>query len=139
MGDIGINTRYLSSNRGIIKIIQIVLGFVICSLLCASWHGGRSCFGEGRLGYCSGLNFVILIINIVLFIINFINLNAWKLERIYSVVCTVLFLVAAVLIIWFIIEYHGNRTSLIIAAICIAAEFFLFLWDVKILQGEASN
>ncbi|VDO27142.1 unnamed protein product, partial [Brugia timori] len=68
MGDISLNTRYLSSNRGIIKIVQIVLGFVICSLLCTSWYGGRSCFGEGRIGFCSGLNFVVLIINIVLFI-----------------------------------------------------------------------
>ncbi|KHN83118.1 hypothetical protein Tcan_17081 [Toxocara canis] len=139
MSNIGINTHYLGSNRGIIKIIQIVVGFIICSLLCASWHGGRSCFGEGRLGFCSGLNFVILIINIVLFVINFLNIVAWKLERIYSVVATVLFLVASILIVWFIIEVNADRTSLIITAICIIAEFFLFLWDVKILQGEAPN
>uniref|UniRef100_A0A915AHN2 MARVEL domain-containing protein n=2 Tax=Parascaris TaxID=6254 RepID=A0A915AHN2_PARUN len=139
MGDIGINTRYLSSNRGVIKIIQIVVGFIICSLLCASWHGGRSCFGEGRLGYCSGLNFVVLIINIVLFVINFLNILAWRLERVYSVVCTVLFLVASILIVWFIVEINADRTSLIIAAICIIVEFFLFLWDVKILQGDAPN
>lgn len=139
MGEIGINTRYLSSNRGIIKILQIVLGFVICSLLCATWHGGKSCFSETRLGYCSGLNFVILIINIILFIINFLNILAWRLERLYSVVSAVLFLVASVLIIWWLIEYGSNNTSLIIAAICIVAQFVLFLWDVKILQGEAPN
>ncbi|EJW74878.1 hypothetical protein WUBG_14215, partial [Wuchereria bancrofti] len=79
MGDISLNTRYVSSNRGIIKIVQIVLGFVICSLLCTPWYGGRSCFGEGRIGFCSGLNFVVLIINIVLFIINFLNITAWKM------------------------------------------------------------
>uniref|UniRef100_A0A0N5A9Q7 MARVEL domain-containing protein n=1 Tax=Syphacia muris TaxID=451379 RepID=A0A0N5A9Q7_9BILA len=112
MGDIGINTRYLSSNRGIIKVLQIVLGFIICSLL----YGG--CFGEGRIGYCSGLNFVILIINIVLFIINFLNIISWRLERIYSVIASVLFLVGSVLIVWYLIEYRAhNNTSLIISAV----------------------
>ncbi|KAL3989935.1 putative integral membrane protein [Acanthocheilonema viteae] len=139
MGDISLNTRYLSSNRGIIKIVQIILGFVVCSLLCTSWYGGRSCFGEGRIGFCSGLNFVVLVINIVIFIINFLNINAWKLERVYSIVCVVLFLIASILIIWFIIEVNTNRTSLIITTICLIVEFLLFLQDVKILQGEAPN
>ncbi|ETN75225.1 hypothetical protein NECAME_00636 [Necator americanus] len=102
MGEISLNTRYLSTNRGIIKILQIVAGFIICSLLCAQWYGGRSCFGEGRLGFCSGLNFICVVINIVLFVLNFLNIGAWGLALI---VC----------------------------------QFFLFLWDVKILQGEASN
>ncbi|VDN39444.1 unnamed protein product [Gongylonema pulchrum] len=123
MGEIGMNTRYLSSNRGLIKIMQIILGFVICSLLCASWHGGRSCFGEGRLGYCSALNFIVLIINIIFFIVNFLNIVAWKLERVYSVVCTVLFLVASILIIWFIIEMNTSRTSLIITAVSVLTLF----------------
>ncbi|KAK6112470.1 Uncharacterized protein BM_BM5121 [Brugia malayi] len=139
MGDISLNTRYLSSNRGIIKIVQIVLGFVICSLLCTSWYGGRSCFGEGRIGFCSGLNFVVLIINIVLFIINFLNITAWKMERVYSAICMVLFLVAIILIIWFIVEVSNNQTYLIITTVCFIVECLLFLRDVKILQGEASN
>uniref|UniRef100_A0A1I7X5R0 MARVEL domain-containing protein n=1 Tax=Heterorhabditis bacteriophora TaxID=37862 RepID=A0A1I7X5R0_HETBA len=174
MGEISLNTRYLSTNRGIIKILQIVAGFIICSLLCSQWYGGRSCFGEGRLGFCSGLNFVCVIINIVLFVLNFLNIGAWGLERIYSVVSTVLFLIASVLIIWFIIEVNSSRGWLIASAvgimkklsskdthllsskalirtICleqsimsylqalIVCEFLLFLWDVKILQGEAPN
>ncbi|KAK6759763.1 hypothetical protein RB195_021369 [Necator americanus] len=139
MGEISLNTRYLSTNRGIIKILQIVAGFIICSLLCAQWYGGRSCFGEGRLGFCSGLNFICVVINIVLFVLNFLNIGAWGLERIYSVVCTVLFLIASALIIWFIIEYNTSRSTLIASAALIVCQFFLFLWDVKILQGEASN
>lgn len=75
----GLNTAYLSTNRGIIKILQIIVGFIICSLLCANWYGGKSCFGEGRLGFASGLNFVVVVINIVLFILNFVNLAAYKL------------------------------------------------------------
>uniref|UniRef100_A0A915D6M2 MARVEL domain-containing protein n=1 Tax=Ditylenchus dipsaci TaxID=166011 RepID=A0A915D6M2_9BILA len=134
-----INTGYLSTNRGIIKILQIICGFIVCSLLCANWYGGKSCFGEGRLGYCSGLNFVIVIINIVLFILNFLNLAVWKLERVYSVIATVLFLVASVLIIWYIVEYESSRGTLIATAVFIVIEFLLFLWDVKILQGEAPN
>lgn len=134
-----LNTAYLSSNRGIIKILQIICGFIVCSLLCATWYGGRSCFGEGRLGYCSGLNFVVVVINIVLFILNFINLAVWKMERLYSVICTILFLVATVLIIWYIVEYNVQRGVLIASAVFMAVEFLLFLWDVKILQGEAPN
>ncbi|KAI6226282.1 hypothetical protein M3Y99_01311900 [Aphelenchoides fujianensis] len=81
----GVNSAYLSTNRGILKILQIVVGFIICSLLCANWYGGRSCFGEGRLGYASGLNFVVVVINIVLFVLNFLDVNAlYKLEKLYS-------------------------------------------------------
>jgi len=134
-----LNTGYLSTNRGIIKILQIICGFIVCSLLCANWYGGKSCFGEGRIGFVSGLNFVVVIINIVLFILNFLNLAVWKLERLYSVVATVLFLVATVLIIWFIIEYNLSRGALIAAAVFVVIEFLLFLWDVKILQGESPN
>ncbi|VDO43150.1 unnamed protein product [Onchocerca flexuosa] len=117
MGDISLNTRYLSSNLGIIKIMQICLGFVVCSLLCTSWYDGRSCFGEGRIGFCSGLNFVVLVINIVFFIVNLLNINAWKMERMYSAICTVLFLIASILIIWFIIERNASHSNLIITAV----------------------
>jgi hypothetical protein len=134
-----LNTGYLSSNRGIIKILQIISGFIVSSLLCANWYGGQSCFGEGRIGYCSGLNFVIVIINIVLFILNFINLSVWRMERFYSVIATVLFLVATVLIVWYIIDHNVQRGVLIASAVFILIEFLLFLWDVKILQGEAPN
>lgn len=37
MGEISLNTRYLSTNRGIIKILQVICGFIICSLLCTQW------------------------------------------------------------------------------------------------------
>ncbi|CAJ0610364.1 unnamed protein product [Cylicocyclus nassatus] len=139
MAEISMNSRYLSTNRGIIKILQIVAGFIICSLLCAQWYGGRSCFGEGRLGFCSGLNFICVVINIVLLVLNFLNIGAWGLERIYSIVCTVLFLIASALIIWFIIEYNTSRSTLIAAAVLIVCQFFLFMWDTKILQGESPN
>lgn len=135
----GLNTNYLTTNRGVIKIIQIVLGFIICSLLCATWHGGKSCFYEGRIGSVSGLNFIILIINIVLYILNFLNVSVWKLEKIYSIVATILFLIAAIVLIWFIIVHEDNRNFMIASTVLIATQFFLFLWDVKILQGEASN
>lgn len=78
-------------------------------------------------------------INIVLLVLNFLNIGAWGLERIYSIVCTVLFLIAAALVIWFIIEYNTSRSTLIASAALITVQFFLYMWDVKILQGEASN
>lgn len=58
------NTRYVTSNRGLIKIIEIIVGVIICSLLCYKWYGGQNCFGEGRVGFASGLNFVILVSDI---------------------------------------------------------------------------
>ncbi|CCD69427.1 MARVEL domain-containing protein [Caenorhabditis elegans] len=139
MGEISLNTHYLSTNRGIIKILQIIAGFIICSLLCSQWYGGRSCFGEGRLGFSSGLNFVCVIVNIVLFILNFLNIRAWGLERIYTVICTILFLIASILIVWFVIEVNSSRGWLIASAVLIIVQFFLFLWDLKILQGESPN
>jgi len=136
----GLNTGYLSTNRGIIKILQIVAGFVICSFLCANWYGGRSCFGEGRLGFASGLNFVIVIINIVVFFINLCNMHIWSLERIYSSICVVLFFVATGLLIWYMIDHNSMNTGWLIATtILIFVVGILFLWDLKILRGEESN
>ncbi|KAE9555062.1 hypothetical protein FO519_001723 [Halicephalobus sp. NKZ332] len=135
----GLNTGYLSTNRGVIKIIEIIAGFVICSLLCANWYGGRSCFGEGRLGYSSGLNFVVLVINIVLFVLNLLDLAVWKLERIYSLICTILFAVAGGLLLWYMIQHDNWHSTLVITTILLFVEMVLFLWDVKILQGEATN
>uniref|UniRef100_A0A7E4UU29 MARVEL domain-containing protein n=1 Tax=Panagrellus redivivus TaxID=6233 RepID=A0A7E4UU29_PANRE len=134
-----LNTGYVSTNRGIIKIFQIIAGFVMCSLLCANWYGGRSCFGEGRLGYSSGLNFVILIINLVLFVLNLLNLAVWKLERIYSVVATILFAIASGLLIWYMISRENYHSTLVITTILLFVQTLLFLWDTKILQGEAAN
>ena len=139
MGDIKLNTRYLQSNRGIIKVLQIVLGFIICSLLCATWKGGSSCFGEGRLGFASGLNFVCVVINIVLFVINFLNIGAIQLEKTYSIIVCVLFLIASALMVWWLVQYNFNSNQLIAATVLMVCQFLLFLWDVKILQGEASN
>uniref|UniRef100_A0AC34REI1 Uncharacterized protein n=1 Tax=Panagrolaimus sp. JU765 TaxID=591449 RepID=A0AC34REI1_9BILA len=135
----GMNTGYLSTNRGVIKILQIIAGFIMCSLLCANWYGGRSCFGEGRLGYSSGLNFVVLIINIVLFVLNLLDLAVWKLERIYSLVCTILFGIAAGLLVWYMVQKDNYHSTLVITTILLFVQMVLFLWDVKILQGEATN
>uniref|UniRef100_A0AC34GVB4 ATP synthase F0 subunit 6 n=1 Tax=Panagrolaimus sp. ES5 TaxID=591445 RepID=A0AC34GVB4_9BILA len=98
-------------------------------------YGGRSCFGEGRLGYASGLNFVVLIINIVLFILNLLNLAVWKLERIYSIICTILFAIATGLLLWYMIQHENFHSTLVITAILLFVQTLLFLWDVKILQG----
>jgi len=134
-----VNSGYLSTNRGIIKIAQIIIGFIICGLLCASWVGGRSCFGEGRIGFASGLNFVCVIINIVLFILNFLTLSSYKLEQLYSLIGTILFLIASILLVWFIIVQNVEHTRLIVATVLIVVQFVLFLYDLRILRGESFN
>jgi hypothetical protein len=134
-----LNTGYLSTNRGIIKIAEIIIGFIISGILCASWIGGSSCFGHGQTGFASGLNFVVVIINIVLFILNFVDMAAYKLESIYSLVCCILFFIAGGLLVWWIIVHNVESARMIIATILIFVQAFLHLWDAKILRGEASN
>jgi len=135
----GLNTNYLSSNRGLIKVIQIIVGIIIALFLCATWSARKSCFYEGKIGSISGFNFVILIINVVLYVINILNVSVWRMEKLYSVVTTILWLIAAVVIVWYIMMHEDNRNFMIASAALIIAQFFLFLWDVKILQGEAHN
>ncbi|GMR39094.1 hypothetical protein PMAYCL1PPCAC_09289, partial [Pristionchus mayeri] len=108
-------------------------GFIICSLLCANWWGERTCFYEGRLGFCSGLNFVAVIINIVMFVINFLSISALQLEKLYSAVAFVLFLIASALMIWIIIlnDYGWNFFCATALMVC---ECILFLRDYQILH-----
>jgi cytosine/uracil/thiamine/allantoin permease len=134
-----LNTRYLSTNRGIIKILQIIVGIIICSLLCYKWYGGKSCFGEGRLGFASGLNFVLLIVNVVFFFLNFLDLSVYKLERLYSFLGTILLFVALGLVIWWIVEAGVETERLIGSTVLIGVLAILFLYDLKILQGEIAN
>jgi hypothetical protein len=131
-----LNTGYLQSNRGVIKILQIIAAIVVGTFLCFSWH--RSCFYDYRLSYPAVLNTIVLIINIVLLILNFADVNIFQLERVYTIVSTVLFLVAAIFVIWFIVMYQMTW-QLFVAAAGVIVLFVLFLWDVKILQGEAPN
>jgi hypothetical protein len=78
-----LNTNYLSTNRGIIKIVQIVIGFILSGWLIGGiWHtrdGTAYAFGDARLGYVSTMNSVVVIINIVLLVLNLLNLAVWKL------------------------------------------------------------
>ncbi|KAI6223985.1 hypothetical protein M3Y95_00834700 [Aphelenchoides besseyi] len=133
------NTKYLSSHRGLIKIAQIILGFILCSLLCVNWYGGRSCFGEGRLGFASGLNFVFLVINIVILILAVLDLATWRLERVISIIGLILFAVACGLMVWYVIEYNDHRQWMIVATVLIGVIAALYSYDTKILNGEASN
>uniref|UniRef100_A0AC34FK63 NADH dehydrogenase subunit 6 n=1 Tax=Panagrolaimus sp. ES5 TaxID=591445 RepID=A0AC34FK63_9BILA len=133
------STGYLSTNRGIIKILQIIAGIIMCSFLCANTYEARSCFGESRVGYTSGLNFVVLIINVVLFILGLLSLNVWKLEHIYSIICTILFAISCGLFLWMMIQYNSFVYNNVITTIFLFVQTLLFLWDVKILSGESPN
>ncbi|CAJ0934777.1 unnamed protein product, partial [Mesorhabditis belari] len=134
-----LNTSYLSQNRGIIKILQIIAGFAISILFCGGWTKS-GCFGWGQIGYATTLNSIVTIINIVLFFLNFLDAKFWRLERVYSIICCILFLIAAALMVWFlIVEQHDYRAPSVIGTILLFFQFILYLWDVKILQGEAWN
>ncbi|KAH7708611.1 Protein M60.4 b [Aphelenchoides avenae] len=141
-----LNTAYFTTSRGAIKITQIILGIVIASVLCTSTYDSHYtvyCYNEPRLGYVSVLNIVTLIINIVILILVLFRAALWKIERFYSVICTVLFLIACGLIIWFVIEfslqYQPSSAALIATTVCVILMAALYIWDVRILQGEAAD
>ncbi|KAI1704752.1 hypothetical protein Ddc_16047 [Ditylenchus destructor] len=133
-----INTNYFGTNRGIIKILQIVIGFILSSLVYGNWYGGYRYYHDGRLSFVSSLNTVVIIINIVVLILHVLDVEIFKFERIYSIIATILFLLASILIIWISIEVNMHGST-IIASCLIVTLFLLFLWDVKIIQGEAPN
>ncbi|CAD5220228.1 unnamed protein product [Bursaphelenchus okinawaensis] len=126
-----VNSHYLSTDRGVIKIIQIILGFVVCSVLCANWYGGASCFGEGRIGFVSGLNFVALIINIILFLLNLCEFSMPKLESLYNMIMTLMFVVAAVLFIWYMIQWGAFGIWMIVTAIIVVVMGLAFMVDAN--------
>ncbi|KAI1726363.1 hypothetical protein DdX_03081 [Ditylenchus destructor] len=131
MGEVRFNSSYLTSDRGIAKLVQIILGLVVCAIMCANWYGGSSCFGEGRLGYASGLNFVIVVINIILFLLNLFNIRLYRIEQFYNVVSSILFLIAIILLVWYMIASSAWGAWMIVAAICILIIFALFQYDFK--------
>ncbi|KAI1700506.1 hypothetical protein DdX_16661 [Ditylenchus destructor] len=133
-----INTNYFGTNRGVIKILQIVIGFILSSLVYGNWYGGYRFYHDGRLSFVSSLNTVVIIINIVVLILHVLDVEIFKFERIYSIIATILFLLASILIIWISIEVNMHGST-IIASCLIVTLFLLFLWDVKIIQGEAPN
>ncbi|CAD5226378.1 unnamed protein product [Bursaphelenchus xylophilus] len=130
MGDLRFDSSYFGKDRGVVKLALIILGLVACSVLCANWYG-TSCFGEGRLGYASGLNFIFLIINIVSFILNLLSFKHGKFEHLYSAIAAILFAVAAGLLIWYLITARYWDTWLIVATVVIVIQFILYLWDFR--------
>jgi hypothetical protein len=136
MVEIKFNGEYITSSRGVQKIVQIILGFVICSVLCANWYGGTSCFGDGRLGYISGLNFVIVVMNIILFLLNMMNIGTRRFERVYSLIVSILFIIAAGLMLWHIIDTGFWSFWYIATLVALVIIFFTLMWDYRLLSDE---
>ncbi|KAI6174631.1 hypothetical protein M3Y97_01012200 [Aphelenchoides bicaudatus] len=137
----GINTKYLQTNRGVIRIALIVLGIILSGMLCGPYYVGHAhCFFEGRMSYTTTLNFVTLIVNIVLFVLALINMGMPKLEKIYAIVCAILFIVSFALLVWFVVVYGVHQSAtVIVSVILVFIMAVCHLWDFKILNGEASN
>ncbi|PAV80533.1 hypothetical protein WR25_16823 [Diploscapter pachys] len=96
---------------------------------------GNSCFGHGRLAFPTTLNYICVICNIIWLILNFLTLNRWfYAEKIYSIVCAVLFLIGSLLVVWWLIDTLPNRWWPYGTAGIFICEFLLNLYDAKILQ-----
>lgn len=122
--------------------MQIIIGVILCGLLCVNYYGGRSCFYEGRTGYTAGLNFSMLIVNIVLLVLNFLSLSSLNLERLYSIIAGIMFLVASVLLVWWLVVaiLDSVETGRMIAStVLVCVQAVLYFYDVRILQGQAPN
>uniref|UniRef100_A0A1I7ZEC1 MARVEL domain-containing protein n=1 Tax=Steinernema glaseri TaxID=37863 RepID=A0A1I7ZEC1_9BILA len=135
-----LNTQYLRSARGICKMVEVLIGLIIGSILCADWYGGHRCFGDGRLGFVSFTNFIIVIVNVVFFVFNLVGFIFPAVERLYAIIAAVIFIIASCIMIWFVFVTSGSGIGLtiftIIALICLVA---LFSWDLRMLRGEAKN
>lgn len=132
------NTNYLSGHRGIIKIIQIIIGFVLVSTtfggLFGYHHAGYSDF---RMGYVGTLNGICIIVNIVFLVLNLLELAQLQFEKIYSIIACILWLIASIFVVWLMIVTNSWTANPIVTVILIIVMFVLFVYDVKILQGEA--
>jgi hypothetical protein len=82
---------------------------------------------------------VFVIINIVIFVLNFISLTNYGFEQIVALIGTILFLIASALFIWLIIDHNNDHVRFIVVTVLIVVQFVLHLYDLKILRGEASN
>jgi len=71
--------------------------------------------------------------------LNFLSLGMIRVERIYSIICSCLFLIAALLLVWIVVQKNTHRGFLIAAAVLVLIESLLFLLDIKIIAGEISD
>ncbi|CAD5235378.1 unnamed protein product [Bursaphelenchus xylophilus] len=134
-----INKHYLSSNHGMCKILHIITGFIISSLLCANWYGGRSCFSEKYVAIPAGINMTLVFVNILVFILNFIDLGNRPLEKYYSMLCIVLYFTGMGILIWYMIQFNNQRGWLAASVVLFILNTFLAFFDVKILQGDIDD
>ncbi|CAJ0583059.1 unnamed protein product, partial [Mesorhabditis spiculigera] len=130
------NSRYWQTNRGIIKILQIIIGLLISG----SWGLYR---GHGNYQTNTGysINSLCLLINIVFFVLHLINIKNYKLERVYTIIGMILYIIIAALIIWHCFDYHekyGLGWDLPYVFIYVGMAI-LYLWDFQILNGDASD
>uniref|UniRef100_A0A914WMR4 MARVEL domain-containing protein n=1 Tax=Plectus sambesii TaxID=2011161 RepID=A0A914WMR4_9BILA len=141
---------FLRTPHGIIKLIQIVLGFIDCMLIgwyCVSILGNTYCYSVSNLygdtygwqGLVITVLAITLIINFMQLLLHFLNLNnVWsnvnwcKVEMIYALVGFILFMICMILETYYSIHYNVYVRWLIGAIfgwiICAsyAAEAYLF-------------
>ncbi|CAJ0955142.1 unnamed protein product, partial [Mesorhabditis belari] len=133
------DSNYFSTRRGLIRIVMIIIGFAISSLLCNSWWGGRSCFNETRLGGVSAANFIFIVVNIVFFVLAILSITNYSFERLASLAGAIVFGICSAVMIWYIIQDGLNHTVILLPTALVVVQFFLFVWDWQILNGEAHN
>nr|CAD2195973.1 unnamed protein product [Meloidogyne enterolobii] len=86
--------EYVKTDHFLIKIFQIFCGLIVHSRIeCLKWEG--LCFKEVRQNIVGIINFVIIILNTSLYVLNFLKVNTVKFEKYYIIICNIS-LVAAI-------------------------------------------
>ena len=132
-----IAVAYPTTGRGIIKVLQIILGVFACATLCYGKFASSDdyCISEPRLAYVSVLSFVFVIANAVFFVLSLFDVSVYEFERVYSIVGLILFMVAFGIAIWADIS-SGGDDRVIAATMLTGIQMLLFGCDLKILQSE---
>ncbi|CAJ0955369.1 unnamed protein product, partial [Mesorhabditis belari] len=139
MSGIKLNLRFLETNRGIIKILQIIIGAIISSLVCGNFLWDKHyCWSYGNRGYAGIWNSACLFINIILLILHLTNIKIKKLERVYAIIALILYMIAVGMLIWYWAHIGGAWDGVVGTVLAIVMTG-LYIWDLQILQGDSSD
>uniref|UniRef100_A0A915CPE6 Transmembrane protein n=1 Tax=Ditylenchus dipsaci TaxID=166011 RepID=A0A915CPE6_9BILA len=132
------SVHMLSYASSRIKLIQIICGFVIWSLLCTQWGGSlgyglsidwssNKCSADYRLYFCAAMSLAVL----VFMIISKLSLLHANLERMLSVVFYILNSAAIIAIMWYWLANSDNPSHISISLMLCIMQFVIGMVDVK--------
>ncbi|CAK5091258.1 unnamed protein product [Meloidogyne enterolobii] len=132
--------EYVKTDNFIIKIFQIFYGVIVHSRIeCLKWEG--LCFKEVCHNIVGIINFVIIILNTSLYVLNFLKVNTAKFEKYCTIICNIGLVVAIGFRQRYLIKIYRSvllsitdSTTMFICFI-----IFLFIWEYLLLTNKELN